>query len=113
MPFDGLRMGSRPPLEVTVRRGIAGFTVVFDGELDIAGDAETRRMLQTLAEQPRKVVLDLTLLRFCDVPGMRVLADFTRTAAERGVDVEIRGASGQVGRLMDLTRTRGVLPLGR
>jgi anti-anti-sigma factor len=69
-------------------------------------------MLEALVEQPRKVVLDLSRLRFCDVPGMRVLVDFSQTAAEHGVDVEIRGASGQVGRLMDLTRTRGVLPLG-
>jgi anti-sigma B factor antagonist len=105
-------MPVQPPLEVTVRRGAAGIVVTFDGELDIAGDAAARRALTPLADQPRKVVLDLTGLSFCDLPGMRTIVEFTRTAAARGVDVELRGAGGQVGRLLRLTHARGVLPLG-
>jgi anti-anti-sigma factor len=105
-------MPVKPPLELTVRRGAAGIIVAFHGELDIAGDADARRTLAPLADQPRKVVLDLAGLRFCDVPGMRTIVEFTRTAAARGVDVEVRGAGGQVGRLLDLTHARGVLPLG-
>ena len=110
VPLDG-QMSLDPPLTVTVQRGVRSSVVRLDGELDIACDDRVRRTLLALAEEDRSVVLDLTRLRFCDVPGMRVLVDFTRAAHARGVHVEMRGASGQVDRMLDLTRTRGVLPL--
>ena len=99
------------PLEVTVRRGIHGTTVVLAGELDVAADDDVRRVLQDVVRRGGPVVLDLTGLRFCDVPGMRALVAFSRDAAEHGVRLEVRGAGGQVDRLLDLTGTRGVLPL--
>jgi anti-sigma B factor antagonist len=99
------------PLMVQVERRPPGVVVVVDGELDIACDQALRRTLFGLVEQSRPIVLDLTQLTFCDVPGIRVFLDFARMAARRGVQVEIRGARGQVDRMLDLTHVRGVLPL--
>jgi anti-anti-sigma factor len=104
-------MSPRPALSVTVQRGVRAATVRFDGELDIASDQQVARTLAVLLDEGHTVVLDLTDLRFCDIPGVRVLVEFSRAAAERGVEVAIRGATGQVARMLDLTRTRGVLPL--
>lgn len=106
-------MGPGSSLTVTVQRGARASVVHVDGELDISGDQELRRTLLRLAEEDRPVVVDLAQLRFCDVPGMRVLVDFSRAAAASGLMVEIRGATGQVDRMLDLTNARGVLPLAR
>ena len=104
-------MPAHPPLTVIVQRGVRSSVVRLDGELDIAVDDQLRATLLELAEEARPVVLDLSELRFCDVPGMRLLMDFSRAAAANGVQVQVRGATGQVDRLLDLTHARGVLPL--
>lgn len=100
-----------PPLSVTVQRGVRSSVVRFHGELDFAVDEQLRATLLELAEEARPIVLDLSDLHFCDVPGLHLLVDFSRAAAARGVPVEVRGATGQVDRMLDLTSTRGVLPL--
>jgi anti-sigma B factor antagonist len=99
------------PLVVEVERRPSGVVVVVDGELDISVDQGLRRTLLGLCEQGRPIILDLSNLSFCDVPGVRVFIDFARMAARRGVAIQIRGAQGQVDRLLDLTHARGVLPL--
>ena len=100
-----------PPLSVTVQRGVRSSVVRVHGELDFAVDEPRPPPLRARAGGARPIVLDLSDLRFCDVPGVHLLVDFSRAAAARGVQVEVRGATGQVDRMLDLTSTRGVLPL--
>jgi len=104
-------MSPRPALTVSVQRGVRTATVRLDGELDIASDQQVARTLTGLLDDGHSIMLDLTDLRFCDLPGVRVFVDFSRAAAEREVEVAIRGATGQVARMLDLTHTRAVLPL--
>jgi anti-sigma B factor antagonist len=104
-------MSALPALTVSVQRGVRMSVVRLEGELDIAGDDHVRRMLGPLAAEGRAVVLDLSRLTFCDVPGMHALVEFAEAAAERGLRVEVRGARGEVARMLDLTSARDLLPL--
>jgi anti-sigma B factor antagonist len=96
-------------LNVLVERRAARSTVRLSGELDMAGEGQLREVLDRLLAEHRPLVVDLTALSFCDVPGVRVLVAFARTAARSGLTVEIRGASPPVRRVLDLTRTRTLL----
>jgi anti-anti-sigma factor len=100
------------PLTVSIERDERAAVVRLGGDLDISGDAELRRRLRMLLDIGcDDVAVDLSALRFCDLPGVRALVDFARDAAERRASVVITGAHGQVERILDLTQARGVLPL--
>jgi anti-anti-sigma factor len=80
--------------------------VALEGELDIASTARLRRLLDAALDDRRRMVLDLRLLRFVDLPNVRLLAELSRAC-----DLEVSGATGQVARLLDLLRLRAPAPV--
>ena len=104
--------GAQPDLELAITYGRRGETSVrLQGELDIASLPRVRRVLYALLEDCVRVALDLRHLRFVDLPGVRLLVEVAAAAAGRQCPLEMRGASGQVARLLDLTSARSLLPL--
>jgi anti-anti-sigma factor len=86
------------------RRGVCH--VALEGELDIASLARLRRLFDAALGDSRSMVLDLRRLRFVDLPGVRLLAELSRSC-----DLEVSGATGQVARLLDLLRLRAPAPV--
>ncbi len=80
--------------------------VALEGELDIASLVRLRRLFDAALGDRRHMVLDLRRLRFVDLPGVRLLAELSRSC-----DLEVSGATGQVARLLDLLRLRAREPV--
>lgn len=78
------------------------------GELDRHSAAEVRAAVTTEFAENRSVIIELVGLEFCDVEGLRMLADLARQceSIRGGAAVELHGPRGQVARLI------GVLGLG-
>jgi anti-anti-sigma regulatory factor len=76
--------------------GLAQFHAFFDGDvLALAGSvdlSDADRLARVLADSP-SVPLDLSRLEFADVAGSRAIARWATELRDRGVAVEIRGAS--------------------
>jgi anti-anti-sigma factor len=85
--------------------GVPQFHVFFDDDrVAIAGSidlSDADRLARLLADSPsgRTVVLDLSRLVFVDVAGCRVIARWAGALRDRGVPVEVRGASRLVRRV--------------
>jgi ABC-type transporter Mla MlaB component len=76
--------------------GLAQFHTFFDGDvLALAGSvdlSDADRLARVLADSP-SVPLDLSRLEFADVAGSRAIARWATELRDRGVAVEIHGAS--------------------
>jgi len=78
-------------------------TLVFAGELDLsAAPALARHLEQTVAQQPARLVLDLTQVTFVDVAAARLLAGATRLQPAAGPPV-LRRAAPEARRILALT----------
>jgi anti-sigma B factor antagonist len=78
-------------------------TVTFAGELDLTVvPALARDLEQVLAQQPRRLVLDLTRVTFVDVAAARLLAGSTRPRPAAGRPV-LRRAGPEARRILALT----------
>lgn len=106
-PYDG-----PPHLRVAIGYGASGNTSLeLEGELDIASLSRVRRLFYAVLEDCVRVAIDLRRLSFVDLPGVRLLVEMAAVAAGRECPFEITGATGQVERVIDLTRVRALLPL--
>lgn len=103
----------RPPqLHVDVGLGAHGVTVVaLEGELDIASTDRLRRILHSVLEDCVRVSVDLGELTFLDLPGVRLLVEMAAVADRRDCRFEISGATGEVARVLELTRVGSLLPI--
>jgi anti-sigma B factor antagonist len=82
------------------------------GELDFASAATLSSALEaTRPDGPRRVVLDLTGLTFCDAGGVTALLRAHRALRDGGGHLLIRGASGLPRRVLALTGVDGSLNL--
>jgi anti-anti-sigma factor len=87
-------------------------TLQCSGELDLAVAAELETtVLGLCGEGVSGIELDLSQLTFMDSSGLRVVLSAQELCAEHGYDFLVRGGSGQVKRLLELTGTTDVLPL--
>ncbi|MEU4425186.1 STAS domain-containing protein [Actinoplanes sp. NPDC024001] len=84
--------------------------VALAGELDLASSAGVRADLEQLVRelQPRRLLIDMGAVSFCDSTGLEALLCARSAAAERGVDFGLVNVHG--GTLVTLQIT-GVLPL--
>jgi len=73
-------------------------------ELDGATLPRTRAELdEVLGQRPARVVVDLTGCPFLDAAALGVLLEAHRTASRYGGELELRGCSARVLRLLSLT----------
>jgi anti-anti-sigma factor len=78
-------------------------------ELDVATLPRTRAELdEVLAQRPARVVVDLSGCPFVDAAAMGVLLEAHRTTQRYGGELELRGCSPRVLRLLSLTGLGGV-----
>ena len=78
-------------------------TLAFAGDLDLTtAPALTRHLEQAVAQQPRRLVLDLTQVTFVDVAAARLLAGATRAQPAAGPPV-LRQAGPEARRILALT----------
>jgi anti-anti-sigma factor len=87
-----------PLIRVDMARREGVLTISLSGELDCATQTATRRALQESLEGrlPRRLIMDLAQLHFCDCAGARVLDDVRQMARERRVSCTIKDAQPQV-----------------
>jgi anti-sigma B factor antagonist len=102
------------PGALTVRSQRRSGTVVLEltGELDLATVDLARDALRELeAEQPERLVIDLSHLKFIDSVGIHlVLAAHQRLARGGVTKLEIRSGGRAVQRVFEVTRLDEVLP---
>jgi anti-sigma B factor antagonist len=86
-------------LQVVTTDGVQ--VVALRGELDVANSDRVHRALLE-AEGPT-VVVDLSTLRFIDSSGLTALIHAYNALTGRGQVFELRGASGSVQRVFEIT----------
>ncbi len=91
-------------LQLRILRGVSADEVHADGELDVASTVQLDEVLTRSVGEARSIDLDLSGLFFCDVPGVRLLADVAVAAAAAGVAFRVRGVQGDLARLLGLLR---------
>src|SRR5438094_7159538 len=92
-----------PPFSVTVAADAESTTVVFSGELDLAGVERARAAIAEAEEHSGMIVLDLSQLTFLDSTGLEVVLRAARRAGELGRRLVVRRPSPYVKRLFELT----------
>jgi len=82
----------------------ATLTFTLTGELDHHGAAATRQAMDKLIrdEQPKKVVLDLQNVHFCDSSGLGLLMGRYKTALSVSAVLTVKDPSAAVMRIMRL-----------
>ena len=84
-------------------------SVRVSGEVDLATAGRLDEALREALGYARLVMLDLRRMSFMDSTGLRVILDTAARASTNRAHIVLTGASAQVERLIDLTRTRGNL----
>ena len=95
-----------PTPEFSVLSQRTGGTLVLElaGELDLDGTSELDRALHAaMASDAERIVLDLEQLRFIGSSGLACLVRAQQLSNEDGNRLRVRGAEGQVRRLLELT----------
>lgn len=79
-------------------------TVTLSGELDQREAADIRAQLDALLEdgQIRRLIFDLSLLRFMDSSGIGLIIGRYKRLRPRNGSVAVRGASERMCRIMDM-----------
>jgi anti-sigma B factor antagonist len=105
--------GIRPPsvFAIEEREPVDGIAVrVLSGEFDIAAAPALRELLADVrAAAPRGVVLDMTEATFLDSSALRELLRADAELRDDGVALVLAGLHPAVERLLELTRTTGML----
>lgn len=99
---------ARRVLRVRSRRSAPTLTVVeLDGEVDmLTTSLLAERLDEHLNENVRRIVLDLSGLRFLSASGLNVLVAADDCARARGVAISLTGCDGVVGRVFDYAGVR-------
>jgi anti-anti-sigma factor len=88
-------------LTVDIGPAYDGLHVVLRGELDLATVDVAREQVMVLAHaSTQDVVLDVAGVAFISVAGARLLADAAHACREEGRALRLRGASGQLLRIL-------------
>ncbi|HLO75424.1 MAG TPA: STAS domain-containing protein [Magnetospirillum sp.] len=75
------------------------------GELTFAQHRKFRHVVVNLERTaPEQVVLDLSNVEYIDAAGLGLLLVARDTVSGKGGAVELRGAQGQVGRMLEVSR---------
>jgi anti-anti-sigma factor len=103
---------------VNAPNGIPPFQVFFDddrvvltGSVDTFGAGRLKAVLAASPADGTPVLLDLGLLEFIDVAGLRVLAGWAARLAAHGSRLEVTGASPVVERAWQILALHGLAPV--
>lgn len=78
--------------------------VAAEGQVDLATAPRLAEALaQAQADGIEETVLDLTAVDFLDSVGVRVLVEAAVAARQRGASLSVRGATGWVARVLEIT----------
>jgi anti-anti-sigma factor len=104
--------GREPPvpryhdLAITVERSGWTLVVAVEGDVDLSTAPMLRHALEeALGRTPRRVVVDLSLVRFLNAAGLEVLLDAHHRAGP-GTDLRLVAATRATLRPLELTGTR-------
>ncbi|PWR09017.1 anti-sigma factor antagonist [Micromonospora acroterricola] len=86
-----------------VSAGADGRVVVLSGEIDMSGADRLDDLLHEMIAQAGTVEVDLLGLTFIDSTVLSTLVGAYHHAADRGVDLTLVNAAGQVRRVLDMT----------
>lgn len=90
-------------LSIDVRREGDDAVVTLAGELDISTAPDVQDALAELTDAPRKVVVDLSALEFCDSTGLAALLGAHKTLNENGGSLELLAPSPMLVNLVKIT----------
>jgi anti-anti-sigma factor len=90
-------------LEIEVRGEGAEVTLVLRGDLDMTSASTLRACLDSIDDGFRRVVLDLTDLRFMDSTGVGLIADTRRRFEPEMRELSLHNPSGHVAHVLELT----------
>lgn len=102
---------SGDPLGCDIRSTGSVHIVVIDGELDIATAPDLGERLESLADDGRHLLLDLTDLRFCDAAGLRLLLRLHKQATAAGGSLHLAAPGRPVSRVLTTARLTDVVPV--
>lgn len=92
-----------PSLAVTITTTVLAVWVAVSGEMDVSNTDQFEAAVSSLVVAGALPIwLDLTGLTFCDIPGARVLVNFTTSAAQAGHLVTCCGANPTVRKVASL-----------
>lgn len=84
--------------------------VVARGELDLASAPQLRSaLMRATADDPSRLVVDLTGVTFVDSTGIGVIIGTMRRGERRDRDLRIRGASPGVRRILEIAGLTALL----
>jgi anti-sigma B factor antagonist len=95
--------GTRVELSIDVQREGDDALVRVAGELDISTSPDLQDALAELTDAPRRVVVDLSDLEFCDSTGLAALLGAHKALGEAGGTLELRHPSKMVVGLVQIT----------
>ncbi len=100
-------------MEITAKENTGVLTVRLLGELDHHGAARARQEIDAIIEEtaPRKVVLDLGDVYFCDSSGLGLIMGRYKKARSLGAELVIGEASGAVERIMALAGLGAIIKI--
>lgn len=90
-------------LSIDVRREGDDAFVAVAGELDISTAPDLQDALAELTDAPRRVVVDLSDLEFCDSTGLAALLGAHKTLNERGGTLELVAPNPMMVNLVKIT----------
>lgn len=90
-------------LSIDVQREGDDALVRVAGELDISTSPDLQDALAELTDAPRRVVVDLSDLEFCDSTGLAALLGAHKALGEAGGTLELRHPSKMVVGLVQIT----------
>jgi anti-anti-sigma factor len=97
------------PFRVEVTEGPDGPVVTPHGELDLATQGELRAALEANAGRGT-LTLDLSVLRFLDTSGLRLILETAEAARRDGTGFSVRPGSEPVQRLFEIAGVAQLVP---
>jgi anti-anti-sigma factor len=100
----------RAELRMSVRPEPAGIVIAVSGELDMSNaDQLSGAVTEELHKGPKRVVLDLAELTFCDSLGLRTLLLLSRNAQAQQTYLALRNPSPFFSRMLQITGVESAL----
>jgi anti-anti-sigma factor len=90
--------------DIQVESGPAEILIRVKGEVDLSNASRLEEAIDSACEDEagRPILVDLSGLEFIDSTGLSVLVSATRRSRDNGNRLRVRGASGQVRRILEV-----------
>jgi anti-anti-sigma factor len=119
MFIDNATASGGPPvysltMAVEIKQLEGGVSVVtISGRLTLGGETEKldEAVSKLLAQNRKKVVLDITALDYVDSSGLGLLISCLTKAKKAGGDLKVAGANPRIRRIFSMTGVESVLPI--